>query len=689
MKIAQIVPRMDIGGVERGVVDLAIHLQQRGIDNIVISGGGRLIEDLKRRGITHYRLGVYKKSPLALLCVKKVRSIIDNEAVDIVHARSRVPGWISFFASRRSRAHFLTTAHGVYKSRFFSEVMAWGKFVICPSKVVARHMRDVFGVDQDKIIIINRWVDLETFSFLDYSQRQAAETIISLGRISPTKGYEYLLEAFKKVVRFNPYLKLAIVGSPDASKARYLRYLKTLVNRFALNYNVSFMGYRRDVHNVLREARMLVAPSVIEESFGRVIIEAFACGVPVVATRVGGFKEIVEEGKDGILVDAGDSQQLAEAMLKLLKDTAYARQLSTAAYEKVKHSYTLKHCLGQIEQVYEKTLATTRILVIKISSLGDVVLSLPSLAALRQHFPAAHISILTLRKYHSLLSDCPYVDDIISLENNYKHWRSLRKAAVSLRRKAFDYVIDLQNNRVSHLLALLCLPRYSFGYNLRWGFLLTKKIAYDRDLDPLSSQEKILELLGVKIHQKRLIFWKKTATASLSLPQGELIGINVSASARWQSKNWPLKHIQRLIELIVRGIPEASVVLLGDKHSCACADKIMHSAGPRVVNLCGKTTLSDLPLVIGKLKIFITPDTATLHLASALGVATIALFGPTRPQRHIVKSDKLFVMCETLPCSFCYSPKCKVGSVNACLEAITPQQVMTKIKEAFEFKPAG
>ena len=206
MRVMQILPRMCVGGVERGVYDLAKFFKDKDVATVIVSGGGQLANELEALGIKHYTLPVYKKSLFGFFLVPKIRKIIEDEKIDIVHARSRVPGWISFFASRSSRAHFITTAHGIYKNRFFSEVMGWGKFVIAPSRVAARHMRDKFGTSEDKIRIISRWVDLDRFNFTDYKNRRESNYIVSIGRISQSKGYEYLIKGFKKVVRFNPYL---------------------------------------------------------------------------------------------------------------------------------------------------------------------------------------------------------------------------------------------------------------------------------------------------------------------------------------------------------------------------------------------------------------------------------------------------------------------------------------------------
>ena len=118
MRVMQILPRMRVGGVERGVYDLARFFKDKDVTTIIVSGGGSLAEELEAEGIKHYTLPVYKKSLLGLLLIPKLRKIIEDEKIDIIHARSRVPGWISFFASRSGRAHFITTAHGIYKNRF-------------------------------------------------------------------------------------------------------------------------------------------------------------------------------------------------------------------------------------------------------------------------------------------------------------------------------------------------------------------------------------------------------------------------------------------------------------------------------------------------------------------------------------------------------------------------------------------
>ncbi|PIX77939.1 MAG: hypothetical protein COZ37_00055 [bacterium (Candidatus Ratteibacteria) CG_4_10_14_3_um_filter_41_18] len=114
MKIVQIVPEMEVGGVEQGTYDLARGLLEKGHQSIIISHGGRLISGLKALGVKHYLLPVHRKSPLIMArMVKKVRKILQEENIEILHARSRVPAWLGYYACRNlKRALFITNDTG-------------------------------------------------------------------------------------------------------------------------------------------------------------------------------------------------------------------------------------------------------------------------------------------------------------------------------------------------------------------------------------------------------------------------------------------------------------------------------------------------------------------------------------------------------------------------------------------------
>ena len=665
--------------MEKGVLDLASYFREK---MVVISAGGRLVPDLEKKGARHYRLPVNKKSLFTLLLIPRVRKIIKEEQIDIVHARSRVPAWVAFFATRGLDAHFVTTAHGAYSPHFFSKVMSWGKLVICPSKMIIRHMIDNFALNEDKVRMVSRWVDLDRFVYKGPGQRRTCNKIITVGRIAPSKGFEYLIEAFRKVVRSNPYLSLHIVGEAEKSRARYLTYLQSLVNRYSLTYNVKFLGYRSDIPAILDQASMLVISSVVEEAFGRVVIEAFAKGVPVVATKVGALEEIIENGKEGLLVFPRNSEALARAMLEILQDPVRASAMAKNARRKAETLYSFSHCAALTEAVYKEAAEIKKILVMKFSSLGDIILAIPALKAIKDAYPKSSLTLLTLKKYAGLFYDCPYVDKVVGVDDEYKKIRQLMSLAGHLIGESFDYIVDLQNNRASHLLAFFSFPRRSFGYDRKLGFLLAARAGIPKNaVSPLDSQNNILQLMGLTMKEKKLIFWDRKYSLS-RFPEikekDRLIGINISASPKWSSKNWPLSHIRKLIEFLSRDYPAYKVVLLGDRSAANSAEKLESCLKDSGFNLCGRTTLNDLAAVLQRCSLFITQDTAPLHLAQALNIDTIALFGPTDPERHSVAGPHLHVLCKRLDCSFCYKPSCESGQ---CMKKITPQEVFSLVKK--------
>ena len=152
MNILQILPEFDVGGVETGTLDLARELVKRGHGAVVVSNGGRLVKDLIDAGARHIQLPVHEKSIFTVMrMVRKLEDIIKDERIDIVHARSRIPAIIAFFAARHTNCGFITTAHGYYSRHFLSRVMGWGRFVIVASSIVGRHMIEAFGVPHERI----------------------------------------------------------------------------------------------------------------------------------------------------------------------------------------------------------------------------------------------------------------------------------------------------------------------------------------------------------------------------------------------------------------------------------------------------------------------------------------------------------------------------------------------------------
>lgn len=244
MNILQILPELNVGGVETGTVDLARYLVKYGHKAVVVSNGGALVKELEAIGAVHYKLPVHKKSVFAILkAVPKLVEIIKKENIDIVHARSRAPAWVAYLACRRTQAVFVTTCHGYYSRHFFSSVMGWSKRVIALSNVIARHMIDDFGLPHERIRIIPRSVDIEKFKYISPdSKRKGVFNVGIIGRITPLKGHLHFIKAMARVARVAPHLKIWIVGDAPSSKEAYKDQIQVLVRRLGLSHCTEFLG---------------------------------------------------------------------------------------------------------------------------------------------------------------------------------------------------------------------------------------------------------------------------------------------------------------------------------------------------------------------------------------------------------------------------------------------------------------
>ena len=256
----------------------------------------------------------------------------------------------------------------------------------------------------------------------------------------------------------------------------------------------------------------------------------------------------------------------------------------------------------------------------------------------------------------------------------------------TLRKKNFDLVIDLQNNRASHLLSFLSLSLERYGYdNKKFGFLLNHRIKDDKPLiDPVTHQFRLLKMLGIDLRDNHLELWpgknddeyveSLLNTEWLTADQ-KVIGININASKRWLTKCWPKGHIAKLCEEL--GLRNMRVVITGTQDDAAEANSlILMVKNTKIINACAKTTVNQLACLIKRCSLYISADSSPLHIAAAMGVPVIAFFGPTDPARHMPPAKNSLVIRRDLPCSPCYKPKCRH---NKCMNLITVEEVLAGI----------
>jgi glycosyltransferase involved in cell wall biosynthesis len=215
---------------------------------------------------------------------------------------------------------------------------------IAPSK----YMQHLAEVDVSPIIHVPNFIELRTFHPLKHNYN-----LLFVGRLEQVKGVEFLIQALPLIIQAFPHTTLTIVGD-GSTKANLLE----LTTRLQLEHYVHFAGWieNKDLDRYYEQASIVVVPSAYAEAFGIVILEAMSVGRPVIATRVGGIPEIVDDGVDGYLVEPSNAAQIAERAIKLFSQDALLIELGRNARKKAE-SFTIEKYVGDLEKVYETTIS--------------------------------------------------------------------------------------------------------------------------------------------------------------------------------------------------------------------------------------------------------------------------------------------------------------------------------------------
>ncbi|MEA1938182.1 MAG: glycosyltransferase family 4 protein [Pseudomonadota bacterium] len=371
--ILQIIPELDSGGAERGCVDVAKAIMAAGGDAIVVSEGGRLVGELKKSGAKYIRLPVKSKNPGVMIAnIGRLAEIIRAHKVDIVHARSRAPAWSAYYACRRTGARFVTTFHAAYKfngpiKRRYNSIMTKGQRIIAISHFIAGHIAKNYGIPESRIRIVPRGIDLNKFHqsrVIPHQIEKLVEiwrvpddkpVILLPGRLTRVKGHRTFIEAL--ALRGKKDVRAIIVGS-DQGRTGYRAELQELINKKNLQDTVHLTDHCDNMPAAYMLASVAVAPSIIEEGFGRIPVEAQAMGRPVIASALGGHNETIINCETGLLVKPNDPKALAIAINSSLLLTTREREvLAEKAIRNVAENYTVEVMCAKTLDVYGELLS--------------------------------------------------------------------------------------------------------------------------------------------------------------------------------------------------------------------------------------------------------------------------------------------------------------------------------------------
>ena len=330
-----------------------------------------MVHDLEKIKVPHITLPLKTKNPIKLyLNSLKLEKIIKENGINIVHARSRAPAWSAYWAAKRAGVKFMTTFHGTYGlgpkgiKKFYNRVMTYGQLVIAISNHIKKHITENYRINEDKIRLIHRCVDIEKFSPAAVSQERIIRAVqengipedlpvISLiGRITRWKGQHVLLEALSKL-KDRDFFCL-IVGS-DQGRVKYTEELKELVKKYGLESKVKFIGQSFDIPALLMVSDIVLSTAVEPEAFGRAAIEGQAMGKIVIASNLGGSLENTIDGVTGKLYESSDPQALADAIRWALDlPLEEKKKISAAAIKNVKENFTKQIMCDKTIAVYNE-----------------------------------------------------------------------------------------------------------------------------------------------------------------------------------------------------------------------------------------------------------------------------------------------------------------------------------------------
>ena len=344
--VLQVLPALRTGGAELNALEIAAALRAVGARGLVASAGGPMAAAL---GADHVCMPLDTKNPVALRRnATRLSALIADEGIDLVHAHSRAPAWSAYFAARRRGKPFVTTFHGVYSAgsavkRAYNRVMVRADRVIAPSRFVAEHVRRTYCGSERRLRVVHPGVDPAIFDpravpadiriplHAAWAIADGVRVVLLPGRVSRLKGHAVLIKAMRDLA--DEDLAAVFAGS-DAGNRAYRREMEA----FAGNLNVRFIGDRADMAAVYAASDVVVSASVRPESFGRVLAEAGAMGLPTVAPDHGGAPEIVVHGETGWLVAPGHPRALANGIRMAL--SAAGPALAARARARVEGRFT-------------------------------------------------------------------------------------------------------------------------------------------------------------------------------------------------------------------------------------------------------------------------------------------------------------------------------------------------------------
>lgn len=335
LTVVQLIPALQSGGAERSALEVARALVTAGHQSIVISAGGRLVPQLEAEGSRHITLDIGRKSLRSLMKVGELRRVLRELKPDIVHARSRLPAWLGWWAIKRLKPapHFVTTVHGLNSPGRYSSILLRGERVIAVSQTLRDYMLSHYTwLEPSRVRVIPRGIDPDAFPyghrpddawrkafFAEFPTLAGAPLLTLPGRGTRLKGHHDAVELLAELKRRGIEARLLLLGVIEPGREAYVEELRALIHARGLDAQVVLTPPRADVRDIYAISALVLQLSNKPESFGRTVIEALSLCRPVLGYAHGGVGELLAELYPAGRVPPADRERLVERAAELLR----------------------------------------------------------------------------------------------------------------------------------------------------------------------------------------------------------------------------------------------------------------------------------------------------------------------------------------------------------------------------------
>jgi lipopolysaccharide heptosyltransferase II len=333
------------------------------------------------------------------------------------------------------------------------------------------------------------------------------------------------------------------------------------------------------------------------------------------------------------------------------------------------------------------------ILLIQLGDIGDVVLSIPSIRALRENFPGARLMVAVREKAKELIEDCRWVTDVIPINQNKRGFIQEISYQIDffsrLRNHTIDLAIDLRTGDRGAILAFLAGASQRVGFYAHDGKLWRNRVfTHLQRMDyPLGQYvaEYYSSLMAayhirtdnvlpeLEISEKRLKDVQQLFRDE-HIPTDRAV-VAIQPFSLWQYKEWGITNYIQLIDRIISEY-QLPVIITGSPDERVRAQSISTRFGKNVFNLAGKTTIGMFAAVLKVCKLFIGVDSAGIHIAAAVGTPTVSIFGPSSPASWAPRGPQHAVACKPFPCVPCRMKGCEGKEKSRCLDELSVDEVM-------------